>query len=75
MVIDLDQYRLRRMRVPGVIKNGTDGSAALTVVWNPALALAVVTTPNPVNLTVLEGATMTNIDAVLENLYALASQI
>jgi len=76
MVIYLDQYRGRKGGAARAVGNGAYGEAVFTADWNPAaLALLTVTAPHATRGTGSGDPVITDAGALLENVYALATQI
>jgi hypothetical protein len=73
MVIYLDQYRVARAVPVKVFKNGNYGGGILNANCNPALVLLPV--PSAPEVWPLEDLATADIEALLGNIYALATQI
>lgn len=76
MVIYMDEYRTAKAAPVSTLKNGTYGDEILNANWNPALvhmfndvAHCAISPELPADLSTVD------VDAFLERVYALATQI
>jgi hypothetical protein len=73
MVIYLDQYRTTKAEPPvNVLRNGTYGNEILNVSCNPVLMLLASRSPKE---WFLNDLAMADIETILGNIYAFATQI
>jgi len=75
MVIYLDQYRAAKAAPVNVLRNGTYGDEILNAGWNPVLTSLTLPAPGAPEARFLEDLATADIDTLLADIYALATQV